>query len=495
MRLLVGSFVCLLAVVGSAKCDIEEEEGVLILTDQNIDEAIKDNKFLMVKFYVPCTEGDCGKYKEYWTRYNMAADMLKEAGNPAKLGKVNIMENPFTSGKNNPVADPSGQARPTIVLFKEGIRRDYTDKVKSRNIVPYMERRTRPLAVTLDTAKAIEDIKENNQVVIIGFFSDAGSLEAKEFVVAANGELDEQEFAIVSDPALISKFGVDNTIVLYKKFDEGEVVMKGAMLAETISTFVLNNYLPLVFTFSRKESRRIFGQPSEGFLAILDSTKAEGHGERMELAHKLAREYKGRVTFVFTDTVENAELLEYLHEKETPTFMMLKDVNTPEIKNFKTDNPEFSEKNLKQFIDSFLAGKVPVWIPPPKSEELPADWDKAPVKVLVGSNFVDVAMDKEKDVLVEFYAPWCGHCQKLAPIFDKLGEHFKDVSDVVISKMDATANEVHGVKVSGFPTIQLYKKGTNEVVEFNGGRELKDFIKFLKENGVKEPKKPKKEEL
>ena len=34
------------------------------------------------------TEGDCGKYKEYWTRYNMAADMLKEAGNPAKLGKV-----------------------------------------------------------------------------------------------------------------------------------------------------------------------------------------------------------------------------------------------------------------------------------------------------------------------------------------------------------------------------------------------------------------------
>ena len=41
------------------------------------------------------------------------------------------MENPFTSGKNNPVADPSGQARPTIVLFKEGIRRDYTGQNKA----------------------------------------------------------------------------------------------------------------------------------------------------------------------------------------------------------------------------------------------------------------------------------------------------------------------------------------------------------------------------
>ena len=56
--------------------------------------------------------------------------------------------------------------------------------------------------------------------------------------------------------------------------------------------------------------------------------------------------------------------------------------------------------------------------------------------------------------LIMFYAPWCGHCKQLAPIYDQLGEQLKDSTEFVVAKMDSTVNEIEDIKIQSFPTIK-----------------------------------------
>jgi len=50
--------------------------------------------------------------------------------------------------------------------------------------------------------------------------------------------------------------------------------------------------------------------------------------------------------------------------------------------------------------------------------------------------------------------------------------------------MDSTANELEDVKVQGFPTIKLFKKGDNSVVDYNGERTLDGLVRFIDSDGV-----------
>merc|ERR1719236_255952 len=143
---------------------------------------------------------------------------------------------------------------------------------------------------------------------------------------------------------------------------------------------------------------------------------------------------------------------------------------------------EFDMTTFKDFLTQLEAGNIEPHI---KSEPVPDNSDPKAVKVAVAKNFEELVTENTKDVLVEFYAPWCGHCKKLAPVFDELGAKMEG-TNVDIVKMDATANDVpSGYDVRGFPTLFWVPSDTKKPTPYNGGRELDDFVKFIDANKSK----------
>lgn len=105
------------------------------------------------------------------------------------------------------------------------------------------------------------------------------------------------------------------------------------------------------------------------------------------------------------------------------------------------------------------------------------------VTVLDASNFDAIALDETKDVLVEFYAPWCGHCKRLAPDYEVVAKSFANEKGVVIASVNADEAKNKGLAsrydVSGFPTIKFFPRGNKKGEEYSAGRTPEDFVTFM----------------
>ncbi|KAF9471225.1 protein disulfide isomerase [Pholiota conissans] len=107
---------------------------------------------------------------------------------------------------------------------------------------------------------------------------------------------------------------------------------------------------------------------------------------------------------------------------------------------------------------------------------------------LTPDNF-DSIVGQGQPALVEFFAPWCGHCKNLAPVYEELADAFAHAKDkVVIAKVDADGvGKPLGKKygVTGYPTLKWFD-GKGEDVKYESGRDLESLAGFItSKTGVK----------
>ena len=392
------SILCAISIlVCLANAEVTKDEGVLVLTNDNFEEVLKEHNNILVEFYAPW----CGHCKALAPEYVKAAKTLLEKELDIVLGKVDATEESKLAEKYEV------RGYPTLKFFKNGKPMEYGGGRTGDTIVSWLEKKTGPPAAALENADAAKKFIEDNKVAVIGFFKDQDSAEAKNFLEVA-GAMDDVKFGLTSDADAFSANKVEKDgVVLFKQFDEGRNDYDGAAEEAELTNFITANSLPLVIEFNHETAQKIFSGEVKNHLLLFVSTKSEAFPAQKEMAGKIAKDYKGKVLFVTVDADEedHKRILEFfgMKEDEVPGMRLIR--LEEDMAKYRPESNELEESNVRKFVGDFLDGKLKQHL---LSEEIPEDWDKEPVKVLVGKNFEEVAMNKEKNVLVEFYAPWCG---------------------------------------------------------------------------------------
>jgi protein disulfide-isomerase A1 len=439
---------------------IETDEGVLVLTDSNFDEAIKQHEGLLVEFYAPW----CGHCKKLAPEYAAAAAVLGAQDPPMYVAKVDATE-------NNALAERFEiKGFPTMIWFRNGQKQDYTGGRTKDTIIAWINKKTGPASNQLNCG----DFEQVQSKKLAGvYFGDFSGALFESFMEVAKVNEDFEFFHAAAECAPAHSAQAPGVSV-FRTFDNSPVHHSGDNSVAQVAKFLEVSAIPVLITFSEDYIEPIFGKGRDALILFTNDGEAAYNAVYKQAAEQL----KGEVLFVVsgTDNGIQQRLAEFVGvtAADAPSIRLLSPGEDMKKFVFPGALDTVSVHAIKNYIDEYKSGALR---PHLKSEAEPAE--QGPVTVLVGTNFERIVMDGSKDVLVKYYAPWCGHCKSLAPIWEELGQHVAEVNDLVIAKFDATANEVDGLSIRGYPTLRFYPKDNKAGYEYEGDRDLEAFKEWL----------------
>ncbi|KAL4380642.1 hypothetical protein AHAS_Ahas04G0053900 [Arachis hypogaea] len=384
--------------------DVDDKD-VVVLKERNFTTVIENNQYVMVEFYAPW----CGHCQALAPEYAAAATELKNYG--VVLAKIDA------TAEQEMAHEYDVQGFPSIFFFVDGEHKPYTGHRTKDGIVTWVKKKIGPGVYNISTADDAERILTSENKVVLAFLTTLVGSESEELAAASKLE-DNRE-------------------------DEKLSYFDGKFVKAEIADFVAINKLALVTTFSKETAPLIFESKIKKQLLLFVTKK--NSDKFFPIFGEAAKLFKGKLVFVHVD-MDNEDA-----GKPVASFFgitgkgpkVLAYIGNNDGRKFLYDG-EVTVDNTKAFGEDFLHDKLKPFL---KSDPVPETND-GDVKIVVGDNFDDIVLDESKDVLLEVYAPWCGHCQALEPTYNKLAKHLRGIESIVIAKMDGSTNEHPKIKVT-----------------------------------------------
>ncbi|XP_074123697.1 protein disulfide-isomerase A4 [Sminthopsis crassicaudata] len=461
-------------------------EVTLVLTKDNFDEVVNDADIILVEFYAPW----CGHCKKLAPEYEKAAKELNKRSPPIPLAKVDAIEETDLAKR----FDVTGY--PTLKIFRKGKAFDYNGPREKYGIVDYMIEQSEPPSKEILAVKQVQEfLKDGNDVIIIGIFKSADDQAYQLYQETANNMREDYKFhhTFNNEVAKFLKVSSGKLVVMqpekfHSKYEQKINVLdiKESTEGAAIRDHVVKHAVPLVgHRTTSNDAKRYAKRP----LVVVYYTVDFSFDYRVATQYwrnkilEVAKDFP-EYTFAIADEDDYSSEVKDLGLSDSG-----EEINVAILaeggKKYAMEPEEFDSDTLRDFVVAFKKGKLKAIV---KSQPVPKN-NKGPVTIVVGKTFESIVMDSKSDVLVEFYAPWCGHCKQLEPVYTELGKKYKHRKNLIIAKMDATANDVTNdhYKVEGFPTIYFAPRtDKNNPIKFeNEKRDLEHLSAFIEDHSTK----------
>lgn len=469
-----------LLILGSAFAKIEREEGVYVVTDSNIDElksiAQREGAVIVIEFYAPW----CGHCKSLAPEYAQAAQTVEREGDKIILAKVDATKETAIAGQYGVNGYPTLYTMSAAGNFE---KQEYQGGRTADTILEYMRKLVPRDPDTFETVEELEALRAKSpHHLVVGVFKE----ESADFKAVALENLDLR-FAHTSNKDISKHYGLDETK------DQVFIAYHSALLSKkdskikakevgSLQTFIDSHYT-LVADVMIAQTEKHFKKNNQPIVTLLvDQLDLKNQPKNVVYFRNRFKKFaKDHDDYHFA--LANKEKFPQVAEKlgmgaDKAVLFVEKGAQFYKFTGELMKDGVMQPKNIAAFIQDFADGNVEVYI---KSKPIPEEAYEEDVRVAVGKNFEEIVNSDTKDTLIEFYAPWCGHCKTLAPIYSKLAGAVKDYKNLQIVKMDATDNDAPPqFQVQGFPTLFFVPKGQyNNPKKYEGEREYDNFIQYL----------------